>query len=97
MAILSISLTDAEAQSKFIFKLCMCKVEVAAAIQIFHQPLVCAISRAQPEANQIKFAWSGQLKARVSAYPFRELLRQSDVLANVILQSLEPIMPQHEP
>ena len=97
MARLRIGLADAKSQRKFVIELGMREVEVPAAIQTFQQLLIRSVSCPQPEANEIELMWGGKFKARIFTHPFGELLRQSNVLANVMLQSFNAIMPEHEP
>src|ERR1035437_7527377 len=99
---LSVSLADAKPKSEFAIELGMRKVEVAAAIQPVHQELISLIlitmiSRAQPEADKVELGGRGEFEARIAAHPGGELLSQAHVLANVVLQPFDPVMPDHKP
>src|ERR1700758_2875173 len=50
-----------------------------------------------PEANQVERRGRGQFEWLIAAHPFREFLRQTYVLANVMLQSLDPVVANHKP
>jgi hypothetical protein len=97
MARLRIGLADAKSQRQFVIELGMREVEVPAAIQTFQQLLIRSVSCPQPKANEIELMWGGKFEARIFTHPFGELLRQSNVLANMMLQSFNAIMPEHEP
>src|SRR5208283_2057189 len=86
---LRVGLADAEAKRELAVKLGMCEVKVATCIQPVHQQLIGRISRAQPEADEIEIGGRGEFKARIAAHPSGELLRQANVLANVMLQPLD--------
>jgi len=94
---LSVGLADAESKGEFAIELGMREVQVAATIQPVHQELIGLISRAQPEEDEVKLGGCGEFEARIVAHPSSKLLGQSYVLANVVLQSLNPVMPDHEP
>src|ERR1019366_275487 len=86
VASLCVGLANAEAKGEFAIELGMGEVEVAAAIQPVHQLLIRRISRAQPEADEVEVGGRGEFEALISAHPGGELLRQADVLANMVLQ-----------
>src|SRR5450755_3555503 len=94
---LRVGLPDADSKRELPIELGMRKVEIATAIQPVHQELIGLVSRAQPEASQIKLSGRGQFEARIAAHPVRKLLGQPYVLANVVLQALNPVMPDHKP
>src|SRR5713226_2729867 len=102
MAGLSVGLADAESKREFAIKLGMREVEVATAIQPLHQELigmilVRTICRAQAGADEVEPGGRGEFEARIVAHPGGELLGQTHVLANVVLQAFDPVMPDHEP
>src|ERR1700675_5144459 len=51
----------------------------------------------QPKADKVQLNWRGEFEARIVAHPGGELLGQAHVLANVVLQAFDPVMPDHEP
>ena len=59
--------------------------------------LISMTSCAQPEANKIELGGRGEFEARIIAHPGGKLLGQAHVLANVVLQAFDPVMPDHEP
>ncbi len=94
---LSVGLADADPKREFAVELGMREKKVAAGVQPVHQKLIGMISHAQPEADEIKLSGRGQFETRIVAHPTGELLRQSHVLANVVLQPFDPVMPDHKP
>ena len=107
MASLSVGLANAKSKSEFAIELGVSQVEVAAAIQPLHQELigmilvrvilVRTIYRAQPEADEVELSGRGEFEARIPAHPVGELLGQTHMLANVVLQAFDPVMPDHKP
>src|SRR5258708_1558022 len=71
--------------------------EIAAAIQTLHDGLVRLVAALVTEADQVQGRGCGKFKARVITHPLGELLRQLHVLPNVVLQTLDAIMADHEP
>src|ERR1019366_2356142 len=104
---LSVGLADAESKRELSVELSVSEVQVAAAIQPVHQELIglilisliliSMISRAQPEADKIELGRRSEFEARIVAHPGCELLSQAYVLANVVLQAFDPVMPDHKP
>jgi hypothetical protein len=97
MMTLRVGLTDTEPQGEFVPEFCVGEKEVAALIQIFHQSLIGAIPLSQPETDEVELARCNQVEAHIFTHPRRELLRQSHVLADVMLQAFDPIVPDYEP
>src|SRR5260370_6226510 len=112
MASLSVGWTDAESSGELAIELGMREVEVAAAIQSLHQELigmilvrmilvrtilVRTICRAQPEADEVELRGRGEFEARILAHPGGELLGETHMLANMVLQSFDPVIADDEP
>src|ERR1700678_536861 len=55
------------------------------------------ISGAQPETNKIELRRSSKLEARILLNPAGKLLGQAHMLANVVLQTFDPVMPDYKP
>jgi hypothetical protein len=75
----------------------MRKIKISTAIEPVHQILIAFVSTFVAETDQIQGHRRGQLKTVVVPDPRDKLLRQSDVLPDVMLQSLDPVVPDHEP
>ncbi len=75
----------------------MGQIKVTAAVEPVHQTLIALISTFVAEADEIQRHRRGQFEAVVILDPSGELLRQRDVLTDVMLQPLYPIMPDDEP
>src|SRR5258708_629124 len=59
--------------------------------------LVRTIRRAQTEADEVELGGRGEFEARIVAHPGGELMGQAHVLANVVLQAFDPVVPDHKP
>ena len=94
---LRMRLPNTKSQGKFPRKLRVGQEEVAARIEPLHQSLIRRIARAQPKADEIEHGGRGQFEARVIPHPSQEFLRQTNVFANVMLQTFNSIMPDHKP
>src|ERR1700730_7342821 len=51
----------------------------------------------QPKADKVQLNWRGEFEARIVAHPGGELLGQAHVLANVVLQAFDAVMPDYKP
>src|SRR5713226_9214964 len=59
--------------------------------------LVRAIYCVQPAADEIELRGRGEFEARIVVHPGGELLGQAHVLANVVLQAFDAVMPDYKP
>jgi hypothetical protein len=73
------------------------KKKITAAVQLIHQLFIVSITRPQTKADEIKVRWRHDFEARVLPHPLSKLLCQAHVFADVILQSLDTVMPNYEP
>src|SRR6266536_3750904 len=94
---LGVRLPNAKAQSDFTVELGVRQIKVATGIEAIHQSLVRLISRAQSEADQVELGGRGQLETRIGAHPFDQLLGKPYVLADVLLQAFDSVVPDHKP
>ena len=94
---LRIRLAHAQPQRELTLKLGVGEKQVSAAVQAVHDALIGGVSGFVPETNQVQWCGSSEFKAVVVPNPIREFLRQAHVLADVMLQTLDAIMPDHEP
>src|ERR1700682_6675836 len=58
---------------------------------------VLTICCTQPEADEVQLGGRGEFEARIVAHPGGELLGQAHVLANVVLQAFDAVMPDYKP
>src|SRR6267154_340187 len=94
---LSVGLADAEAQRQLPIQLCVRKKQIAAAVQPVHDHLIRLVPSFVAEANQVQRDWSSELEVLIVTDPLREFLCQLHVLPNVMLQSFDSIVADHEP
>src|SRR5581483_656414 len=97
MPLSRIRLSNAHAQRQLAIKFGVGQVQISTPVQGIHQLLSCVISRLKPEANQVQRRGRCDLEPFIPAHPIREVLREPHVLANMKLQSLNSVIPQHEP
>lgn len=93
----SMSLTYAEAKCESALQSGVGEVEGAGPVKAIHEGLIGVVAGPEPEADQIEGHWSGEFEARVFAYPLRELLREGDVAADVVLQAFDPVVADYKP
>ena len=94
---LRIRLANTKPQSELTIELGMRQIKATALVEAFHEFLVVVVSGAQTEADEIQRHWGGQFKARIVANPVGELLRDPHVLADMLLQSFDSVMPDYKP
>src|SRR5580693_6702705 len=75
----------------------MRKKQISAAVHAFHDGLIRLVPSFVAKTDQVQRHGRGQFKARIVAHPVRKLLRQFDVPANVMLQALHSVVPDHKP
>src|ERR1700722_14440393 len=97
MVSLCAGLAHTQPEREFALQLCVRQEQIAAQIQPFHQKLIGRISRSQTEADEIELYRSGHFEARIVPHPNRKLLRQPNVLANVLLQAFNPVVANYKP
>lgn len=97
MAGLGVCLAYAQAKGKAIVELGVSQVEGARAIEAVHELLVDGVSAFVAEADEIQGRGGGEFEAVVPAHPESELLRKRDVLTDVMLQALDPVVAEYEP
>ncbi len=97
MPFLSIGLANAEAKSQTTIQACMGQIQVAAAIQPIHEHLRRRVTGFVPEANQVQGNRSRYLEVIVSLQPRRELLRQTYMLTDMVLQAFDSIVTNYKP
>lgn len=97
MAPLGVGLTDGHAQNEPPIQLGVREIEISAAVERVHQFLIEFVAPVQPETDKVKGWRDHEFKALVLADPGGKLLRKPDMLANVELQTLNAVIPQHKP
>jgi hypothetical protein len=97
---LRVGLPDAKPQREFAVELGVGQKKIAARVQPVHQKLIGLILIGTIARNRKQTrlrGGRGDLEALIIAHPARELLRQAHVLANVMLQAFDAVMPDHKP
>lgn len=97
VALCRIRLSYTNPQRQPIIEARMRQIEVTAAIETVHQGLIDLVSPLVPKADKVQGHRRSDLKAIVIPHPRRKLMRQSNVLPNVMLQSLHTVVPDDEP
>src|SRR5215475_2775013 len=92
-----VGLTNAHPQRELVVQPRVREVEIATSVQGVHQFLILLIARFQTEADKIQWNWCRHFEARVRLHPFCKLLGQPNMVANMKLQSLNSVIPQHKP
>src|SRR5882672_5791938 len=75
----------------------MRQIDVAAAVELFHQRLIDRVSAEMTKAYEVQRNRGSQFKSWVRPDPSRKLVGQPYVLANVMLQALDTVVANHEP
>lgn len=75
----------------------MRQIQFAGLVELFKEGAVELIPGLVAETDKVEWGGRGEFKVGVGAYPSGELLGQRNMLANVVLQPLHPIMPDDEP
>ena len=94
---LGVRLPYAQPQGQLSVQLRVGKKQISALVQTVHDRLIRRVASLVPEANQVQWRRSRQFEPLVVPYPLGKLLGQPYMFADVILQSLDPIMPNHKP
>ena len=90
-------LTDTKAQGESIVHAGLCKVKIAAPVELIHELLVELIASAVTKTNQIQRRFHGKLKVIVLFNPASKLLGQFDMAPDMMLQTLNSIVTDDEP
>src|SRR5258706_8899036 len=94
---LGMRLAHAKSQREFSVETGVREIQASALIESVHELLVVGVSGSQAEADKVQRRGSSQFEAGIASHPDGELLREAHVFANVLLQSLDSVMPDHEP
>ena len=90
-------LADAPAQDERVPQFGVGEVELPTLVERVQQSLVEGIPALVPEADQIQRSRGHQFKLLVRCDPCCKLLGEFDVSADVVSQSLHPVVPDHKP
>lgn len=92
-----IRLADAESQGQLVIQAGVRQIEISTSIEQIHQELIRFVSALATKADEIERRRRCQLETIIVSDPTRELLRRFDVTPNVILQTFDAVVPDHEP
>ena len=92
-----VGLTDAQSQREAIVQPGMGEIEIAAAVEAVHQTLIRLVPALVSKTHQIQRDGRGQFETVVILYPLGKVLRQFNMLPDVMLQSFDPVMADHKP
>src|SRR6202043_3696894 len=70
---------------------------IAAAVEPVHDGLIRSVPTFVAKANQVQRDWRGNLKASILAHPAGKLLRELHVAADMMLEALNAVVPDHKP
>src|SRR5258708_10247916 len=87
----------AKAQREFPIQFRVRQINVTAAVELFHQRLIDRVSAAMTKADEVQRDRGSQFESWIRPNPSRKLVGQPYVLANMMLQALDAIVPNHEP
>ncbi len=75
----------------------MGQIERTRVVEALHQPLVELVAGVVAKADQIEQGRDDELEIRVALDPAGEFAGERNVAANVAPQTLDPVVPDHEP
>lgn len=90
-------LADAEAESELAIEFRVRQIQIAALIETIHDGLVDGVATAMAKADKIQGRGCGEFELFVFADPRCKLLREFDVTSNMILQTFDAVVANHEP
>lgn len=90
-------LADAEAKSEVAIEFRVRQIQIATLIEAIHDGLIDSVATAMTEADKIQRHGSGEFELFVVTDPGCELLREFDVTSNMMLQTFDSVVANHEP
>ncbi len=97
MLLLRVSLPYAQAQGEFSVEFRVSEEKVTTAVEPVHNHLIGLVAGFVAEADEVQWRRRGEFKTIVVADALGELLRQTYMLANVMLQPLNTVVTNHKP